>query len=343
MHINRHVVSSIWGPMLWLECECDWALVVYLSCVRSVQRQPSSVFGPSLPGLYLLGEREAAGYTQKQAQLLTSSIAELHFLSWSIRDCIRSESWLDVGWRRHPLPSVSLRVWDSRLERWVAVIVYSPEGWVLSALFPVCLSSLWQIPIYLDVKASAYIRAIRTTTGSLIKFMWQVEEGRREKEKKRRKEYGEQSHVVEPGVRQTRSRTLFTSFENCEFFMPLSLGFAVCGMGSILSNGADVRIPWWSGCTVPGPRLLQMLWGRRRNSNLLQCLRCYWLCKPPRSLLSSHPLMGHRVCLLSHQNVGSIVWELGTKALPTEQGESRSEGYSQLPGHLGQIKHVPWA
>ena len=84
------------------------------------------------------------------------------------------------------MPSVSLRVWDSRLERWVAVIVYSPEGWVLSALFPVCLSSLWQIPIYLDVKASAYIRAIRTTTGSLIKFMWQVEEGRREKEKKMR-------------------------------------------------------------------------------------------------------------------------------------------------------------
>ena len=140
MHINRHVVSSIWGPMLWLECECDWTLVVYLSCVRSVQRQPSSVFGPSLPGLYLLGELEAAGYTQKQAQLLTS-MAELHLLSWFIRDCIRSESWLDVGWRRHPLPSVSLRVWDSRLERWVAVIVtpqkagsclpYSPCAWAL--------------------------------------------------------------------------------------------------------------------------------------------------------------------------------------------------------------------
>lgn len=55
MRINRPVVSSIWGPMLWLECECDWALVMHLSCVRSVQRQPSSVFGPSLPGLYLLG------------------------------------------------------------------------------------------------------------------------------------------------------------------------------------------------------------------------------------------------------------------------------------------------
>lgn len=37
------------------------------------------------------------------------------------------------------------------------------------------------------------------------------------------------------------------------------------------------------------------------------------------------------------------LWELGTKALPTEQAESRSEGYSQLPGHLGQIKHMPWA
>lgn len=142
------------------------------------------------------------------------------------------------------MPSISLRVWGSRLERWVAVIVYSPEGWVLCALFPVCLSSLWQIPIDLDVKASADICAIRTTTGSLIKFMWQAEEGRREKEKKRRKENGEQSHVVEPGVRQTQSRTLFTSFENCGFFMPLSLGFPVWGMGSILSNDADVRIRW---------------------------------------------------------------------------------------------------
>ena len=140
MRINRRVVSSIWGPMLWLQCECGWALVVYLSCVRSVQRQPSSVFGPSLPGLYLLGDPEAAGYTQKQAQLLTS-MAELHFLSWSIRDCISFESWLDVGWRRHPLPSVSLRVWGSAWRGGLlssctprkagSCVPYSPCAWAL--------------------------------------------------------------------------------------------------------------------------------------------------------------------------------------------------------------------
>lgn len=55
MHINRPVASSIWGLILWLECECDWALVMYLSHVGSVQRQPSSMFGPSLLSLYLLG------------------------------------------------------------------------------------------------------------------------------------------------------------------------------------------------------------------------------------------------------------------------------------------------
>ena len=193
------------------------------------------------------------------------------------------------------------------------------------------------------MKASAYNNAIWTITGSLTKFMWQVPEGRREKEKKRRKENGEQSHAVEPGARQTQSGTLFTSCENCECFVPLSLGFPICGMGSFPSHGADVRIRWWSGCTVPGPRLLQMLWGRRRNSNLLRCLRCYRLRKWPWSLPSSHPLEGLRACLLSYQNVGSTVWELGTTALPTEQGESGREGYSQLPSHLGQIKHMPWA
>lgn len=55
MHVNRPVASSNWGPILRLECECDWALVIYLSHVGSVQRQPSSMFGPSLLSLYLLG------------------------------------------------------------------------------------------------------------------------------------------------------------------------------------------------------------------------------------------------------------------------------------------------
>lgn len=75
-----------------------------------------------------------------------------------------------------------------------------------------------------------------------------------------------------------------------------------------------------------------------------QRLAAFEVLLPPRSLSSSsHPLTGRRACLPSQQNIGSIVWELGTKALPTGQGESRLEGYSQLPGHPGQIKHMPWA
>ena len=68
---------------------------------------------------------------------------------------------------------------------------------------------------------------------------------------------------------------------------------------------------------------------------MLRCLRCYRLRKWPWSLPSSHPLEGLRECLLSYQNIGSTVWELGTTALPTEQGESGREGYTQLPCHLG--------
>lgn len=121
--------------------------------------------------------------------------------------------------------------------------------------------------------------------------------------------------------------------------LPASVSSFVKWVELCLMHVAVVRIRWGSGYTGCGPRhagdgrggmgaFCSVCSGTSCASCLLPPFRC-------------HHLKGLRGCLLNHQNVMSTVRKLGPIGRPTEQSGEQAEAYFQLPGHLGQIKHIP--
>lgn len=215
---------------------------------------PAPCSPPLAESLSFWGQPEATGYARKQDQLL-KSMAELHFLSWSIRDCIKFESWLRVGWKRH----FALRLFQSvglPPERWVVAILYSQQDGSCVP-YPPCAWALCGKSPRLFWCESICLQSCHLNRNWVFNQVYMAGTGgKKEKEKREGKRMG--NRVTWWNLEPDRPRAGLLIYKLWELWVLYGPEpwFPICGMGGILSHGADVRIWWWSGCTVPGPRFL---------------------------------------------------------------------------------------